>query len=195
MPMHPASLYPDIIYLNFTLISNATNEIYDAKIEVYQIQISANTGLMERYICFFGTNYNTSYSNPNFLTPSISYIDQLVDTSNARITGIFSPNMLTGQSLWFKVGSLDTTTSKSNGLGLWSAGEPNSITVSIQRIGWIALNGTSSSIISPSPLDSVQAQISLPKLDEGFQFNAITQNEMSKDADVFHPIDLYNLTP
>jgi hypothetical protein len=101
--------------------------------------------------------------------------------------------MLTGQSLWFKVGSLDSTASKPSGLGLWTAGEPKSITVSIQRIGWIALNGTVTSSILPSPLDSEEVQVSLAKSDEGFLYNSIPEHEMASESDVFHPIDLYSL--
>jgi hypothetical protein len=190
IPMHPASLYPDIIYFNFTHVSNAENAACDAKIEVYLIQISADTGAKESYTCFFGTNYNTSYSQASLITPAISEINELINTSATKgVSGIFNPNMDTNQSLWFKVGSLDTTTSQPSRLGLWSAGEPNSITVSIQRIGWVALNGTVNSIISASPEDSAQVLVSLTKSGQGFLYNTIPQDDLLP-TDVFHPIAL-----
>jgi hypothetical protein len=186
--MHPASLWPDIVYFNFTHVSSAEKQTCDAKIEVYLIEISTNTGMKDSYTCFFGTNYNQKFSG-SALTPALSKINELIDTRNTDgVTGIFNPNMATNQSLWFKLGSLDATTSEPSGLGLWSAGEPNSIAVSIHRIGWIAMNSNDISVIHESTGESTQ--LSLSKSGQGFLYNAIPQDKMSQ-TDAFHPIDLY----
>jgi hypothetical protein len=47
--LNAVSLYPSIVYFNFTLVSSAEIESCDAKIEVYLIQITANTGATENY--------------------------------------------------------------------------------------------------------------------------------------------------
>jgi hypothetical protein len=188
VPMHPVSLYPVTVYLNLTHVSNAETEACDAEIEVYLIEVSSDKGPKESYTCFFGTNYDTTFSDTNVLTPAINQINNLIGTQPINgLTGLFNPNMDTNQSLWFKVGSLDSTTSEPSGLGLWSAGEPNAITVSVHRIGWIALNGTVTSTTLASPEDTVQ--VSLAKSGEGFLYNKIPQDKMSQ-KDAFHPIDL-----
>lgn len=190
MPMHPLSNYPDIIYFNFTHISSAEKAACDAKIEVYLVVISSNSEIKENYTVFFGTNYNHNSTAPNLvLAPEISKVNYLIDrrTTN-KLTGIFNPSMGTNQSLWFKIGSFDTTTSNPSGLGLWSAGEPNLITISVQRVGWLVLNGSITSVVSASADDSVQ--FSLAKSGQGFLYNKIPQDELSQ-TDEFHPINLY----
>lgn len=187
--MHPASEYPDIIYFNFTFVSNPLKEECDAKTEVYLVELSSDTGVTEKFAVFFGTNYNPSFGSKNSIqAPSISKIDNLIDlNTTARVSGLFCPNMPTNQSLWFKVGTYDTTTSLPSGLGLWKSGEPNSITVTIHRVGWLSLTGTITSVIQSNSTDSLQYNLS--KSSQGFMYNNIPEKDfLQKDA--FHPIDL-----
>jgi hypothetical protein len=189
VPMHPVSLYPLIIYLNFTHVSNAEAEACDAEIEVYIIEITADTGQKESYTCFFGTNYDPNFSEADVLNSAISQIDSFAGARSTNgITGIFNPNMSTNQSLWFKVGSLDSDTSRPSGLGLWSSGEPAAITIKVYRMGCIAVNDAETSTSYANSSDTVQ--VSLTKSGEGFLYNKIPQDKMAQ-SDAFHPIDLY----
>jgi hypothetical protein len=187
--MHPASLYPDMIYFNLTYIHSAEKELCDAKIEVYQVQILTDTGLREKYTCFFGTNYSMNKPDMSMLEPAISQLNGVADTqSTSRISGLFCPNINTNESLWFKVGSFDSTTNGPSSLGLWSAGTPNSIAVSVSRLGWITFTGKDASITRTNIESS--SQVNLAKSGAGFLYNVIPQNKMSQ-TDPFHPIDLY----
>ncbi|MCW4004026.1 MAG: hypothetical protein NWE95_08980 [Candidatus Bathyarchaeota archaeon] len=188
--MQPASLYPDIIYFNFTHRAGAEKESVDAKTEVYLVEISSDTGITERFVIFFGTNYNPDFGATNSIhPPSTDKIDSLIDTETVlKKTGLFYPNMVINESCWFKVGTLDTQISQPSGLGLWKAGEPHSITVRLQRIGWLTLTGTVTSSIQASSKDIVE--ISLTKSGQGFLYNSIPKEAMSQ-TDAFHPIDLY----
>ncbi len=185
--MHPASLYPAIIFLNFTHVSNAKTEACDAELEIYVIEISSDTGQKQSYTCFFGTNYDPAFSGA--LDIAISQIDSFAGSHSTNgLTGIFTSDMGTNQSLWFKVGSLDSTTSRPSGLGLWSAGEPHAITISVRRIGWIAIDGEAISTSYAAVSDSTQ--LDLTRTVEGFIFNKLPREKMISE-DPFHPIDLY----
>jgi len=185
IPMHHESLYPDIVYLNFTHVSNAEKEACEAEIEVYQIQLTADTGIQESHICFFGTNYATNFP---VISNATSRIEALMGTQHYEdISGVFKLSMSTNESLWFKVGSLDSTTSKPSGLGLWKAGEPKLIIISVQRIGSIALDGMVSSIRQAKTEEAVT--VSLENSGQGFIYNIIPKDKMLQ-TDVFHPIDL-----
>jgi hypothetical protein len=43
MEMHPVNLYPAFIYLNYTYLGNTNNEPYDAKFEIYLVQLISDT--------------------------------------------------------------------------------------------------------------------------------------------------------
>lgn len=188
--MHPLSLYPDIIFFNFTHVANAEKENCDAKTEVYFVEISTDTKVKENFVIHFGTNYNPKYgTQPSIQAPDMSKLDSLIDRQTTlRVSGLFVPNMGVNESLWFKIGTLDTTTSRPSGLGLWAAGEPHSITVKVHRIGWLSMTGNFTSVITASASDPLQ--VSLAKTSQGFLYNTIPEDDMLQ-TDAFHPIDLY----
>jgi hypothetical protein len=187
-PMYPVTLYPSVIYFNFTHVSSAETESCDAKIEVYLIRISSDKGPTENYTFSEGTNYNPSF-DPHMLTST--NIDPLIETMiDTRTTSgggdEFSFNLTTNKSfLGGSIGSYGSYGSGTSGFGLWSAGQPDAIFVSVRRLGWITLNGTSTFATFASAEDIVQVQ--LEKFGDGFLYNKIVPEDKLSQIDPFHP--------
>jgi len=187
IPMYPKSLYPSIVIFNFTHVSDAKTEIADVKIEVYLVQISSDRGPVENYTYFEGTNCDPSFSNLDAVTLLSSHIGDLIDSSTVSGNGGgFGFNWTTNESfLGDRIGSYGSYTSEPSKLGLWSAGEPNTITICMRRIGWITSKDTSISTNSAIAEDIVQVQ--LEKFGEGFLYNRLVPEETLLQLDLFYP--------
>jgi len=186
--LYAKSLYPSLICLNVTDVSSAAVQPCDAKIEVYLIQVTADTGATESYLYSIGTNYNASFSNLTAVSRAIdSNINDFVDTSTINGGGgYFAFNITSGQStLGTSVGSLGTYTNKPSGLGLWSLGQPNTVTVSVRRLGSITLSGASvlANAASPSDFSNVQ----LEKYGSGFLANKVVPEDEMSQMNPFNP--------
>jgi len=183
--MYPRSQYPSIVYFNITHLSNSVTESCDAKMEVYLIQITSDTGCTENFTYVEATNYNPAFSDLNALSSRIH--DLIEPDTTLGPYGFFSFNLTTNQSiLGHRVGSIGSYTSNPSGLGLWSAGEPNTITVSIRRIGWITSNGISSSTIRDASSETI-AQVQLEKFGDGFIYNTIVSQRKLSQIDLYLP--------
>ena len=85
------------------------------------------------------------------------------------------------------VGSLGTYSSKPSELSLWNAGEPNSISVSVRRLGWIVANDSSILTFTNTERDENVAQIHLQKFGDGFIYNKIIPADELLQIDLFKP--------
>jgi len=189
VPMYPKSQYPSIVYFNFTHVSNAEIESCDVEFEVYLIQISADKGPTENYTYIEGTNYRLSNRNSDLLTSLASHVKDLVDvrTINGR-GGHFRFNWTTNTPITGGyVGSLGSYTNRPSGLGLWSAGEPKTISVSVRRIGWIIAKGSSISTFANTARDENITQIQLQKFGDGFIYNKIVPADKLSQINPFEP--------
>lgn len=163
--LNAESLYPTIIYLNFTEIPNVQVPSCDAVMEVYSIHLTSNTGASEKYTYVEGTNYNPAFSN---LTQLSSHVNDFPSTLNTPLFGSFIFNGTVGQTyLGGRAGSYGTYTAAPSNRGLWSAGQPTTIIVSVQRIGWIIANGTQTSSIA-DPTCPLVARAQLVPLEPAF---------------------------
>jgi hypothetical protein len=185
---YPKSQYPSAVYLNVTRASTAEIESCDAVIEVYLIQIISDKGPIEKYAWFEGTNYNPSFSDSE-LTSLTSSIYDLVDLSTINgVRGHFRFNWTDNKSiLGGKVGSFGSYSSSPSGLGLWSAGKPNIISVTVHRIGRVTLNDDSISVRADTT--SAKATVQLEKYKEGFLSNKIVTVDKLPQIDLFQPLD------
>lgn len=178
--LYAKTLYPSLTWLNVTYTPSVV-ESCDAKIEIFLIQLTSNTGATERYLYSMGTNYNPSFSNLDALPPAInSQIGNLVDINTIDAgASYFAFNLTAGQStLATGVGSLGIYTSKPSELGLWSVTKPDSVILNVSRLGWITLNGSSAST-TKSLQDA--AQIQLQPFGNGFVSNKIlSDTELSQ---------------
>jgi len=180
MEMHPVNLYPAFIYVNYTYLGNPNNEPYDAKFEIYLIQLISDTGASANYTAHQGTNFNQSYSDLPTIPPSPK-------SSSGDATG-FSFNLTVNKSfLGIRITDGSSFTSKNSSLGLWSSGPPSTITLTLRRIGWLTVMGNSTSTVSNPVGDEVLLQVQLEKFRDGFLYNKLVPENKLTQMDPFHP--------
>ena len=145
--MAPVSLNPSTVVLNITRIPETKFSSCDALIEFYKIQITTDTGISEKACYFIGTNYKPSFSNSE-LSALLTHTKDFTSRESYFVAiGGFKFNMTDNTSFVSPpIGSYGCYSGTPSKLGLWTAGEPNSIFVSVQRIGYIAMNDGSVSI-------------------------------------------------
>ena len=189
LTLNAASLYPSLICFNATKISNTPVSACDAQIEVYQIQVTSNTGAEESYIYTIGTNVNSAISNSSQLATLRPDIDDLQNSQNAnRIEGYFIHNSTIGNSVpGTRIGSLGKYQSNPSSLGLWSTGQPSAITISIHRLGYVLLNGPSVSVIYSDSQSAPVTKVQLDRLGNGFLYNTILSQDQLQQMDFFNP--------
>jgi len=189
---YPVSWYPSVIYFNVTHVSSATPVSCDALIEVFLIQIISDKGPIESYVYFEGTNYEPSFSD-SALTSLTARIYDLIDMNTiSGITGHFRFNWTEGEAVFGgQVGSFGSYSNNPTGLGLWSAGKPNTISVTVRRIGWVTMNGGSISV--RADVTNANAELQFQKFGDGFLYNKIVpaDNLLRKErqTDLFQPFD------
>lgn len=163
---YPSTYYPVTIVFNLTYLGNPENEPYDEKFEGYLVKLSADTGATASYIGWFGTNFNRSYSNlpgGGFTGGSPSGPAQSVS---------FRFNLAVNQSFLGQISDGGSYGSSPGSLGLWSSGAPNTITVTVQRAGWVTVNGEITSTLTNPANDVVLQQVQLEKSGNGFLFGS-----------------------
>jgi hypothetical protein len=188
--LNAASLYPSLICLDVVKTSNSPIEPCNAQIEVYQIQVTTDTGVKESYIYTIGTNVNPAFSNASQLTTLRPYIADLFNSQgidNAK--GYFFINSTIGQSIsGTRSGSLGKYQSNPSTLGFWTAGQPNAVEISIQRSGYILLKDDSISVVNSDAHVVTTTQVQLEKSGNGFLFNtAIPQERLQMISNPFNP--------
>jgi len=172
--LNAASLYPSRICLNARYISNITNEVCDAAIEVYQVQLTTDTGVTESYIYTVGTNINPIFSDVTQLSRLRPYIEKLAQgPSTYTMSGYFNLNLTIGNSISdIRIGSAGKYQSDPSSFGFWSAGQPNNATLSVHRLGCILLNENFTSIYY-SDSQATTPQLQLTKYNNGLLYNAV----------------------
>jgi hypothetical protein len=115
----------------------------DGEIEVYKIKVTTDTNLTENFCYTIGTNYNPSFS-PQELKALLDQTLDLKGFNNIVTMGGFKFNMVDNKFiLCIPIGSMGAYSSGLSGEGLWCAGTPNTISVTVQRIGYVTINNGS----------------------------------------------------
>ncbi len=103
--------------------------------------------------------------------------------------GNFQFNWTEGESvLSAQVGSYGIYTDYIHGLGLWTEGQPNAISVSVHRLGNIA---TTNGVISVQPdMTGIQRQTitQLAAVNQTFLIKTIVPNDKLSQVNAFEPI-------
>ena len=188
--LNAKSLYPSLVCFDITGNFKADTEPYDAKVEVYQVQISSDTGLLENYAYFVATNCQPSFKDTNALEPAVSQINSLLDGQKIdRLTGNFAYNItIDNHRLVGRVGSVGMYNSAPSELSLWKNGDPKAITMSISRVALITIKGTETTVIkAPSALSEDTVQLQLQKFGEGFIYNNLMSPDQLSKIDPFQP--------
>lgn len=183
--LYAKSLYPSLICLNVTRLS-AVEKGYDATVDVFLIQLKSDKGDTENYLYSMGTNSNASFSDFNSVSQAIS--SKINNFANIRtINGgesYFAVNTTSNQSiLGTSVGSIGSYTNKPSGLGLWELSQPNTVTVTIRRLGSISLKGTTVLTTFANPHDF--SMIQLEHFGNGFLANKIVPKEKLSQTNPF----------
>jgi len=187
--MYLAYQYPSKVLLNITRVSGVQIASCDAEVEVYGIKIAANTGATEYYTYSVGTNYNPSFSYSNEST-LILHVHDLVDHNLYKaITGSFDFNWTANTSiLSLTIGSIGWYTNIPNsGAGLSSAGTPNTISVTVYRIGYITMSNGSVSIYKDTATNNAIASVQLGNYEGGFLYNNLVPAAELPQTDLFYP--------
>jgi len=186
---YPLSQYPSAVYLNFTRVSNASTEFCDTKFEVYLIEITTDKGPAEKYIWLEGTNYNHTFSDFNKVQSAATHVDDLIDRRTLTGQGgHFKFNWTTATSVVGGcIGSIARYTSNPSKLGLWSAGQPDTVTVNIRILGWITINGDSISTTTNAANTNNILEIQLQNLENGFIYNKLVPDDQLSQMDLFNP--------
>jgi len=187
--LSPISQYPSAVYFNITR-PTVENVACDAILEVYNVTIASDKGPSENFVFFAGTNYNPSFSDAEYNTLTEGIYD-LFDLSTVDgVTGNFRFNWTADESvLSAKVGSYGTYTNYKNDLGLWSAGKPNTISVTIHRIGYVTMTNGAISVQPDTESVNNKTQVQLQEYDDGFLKNEIVPTDQLAQKNRFQPLN------
>jgi hypothetical protein len=187
--MHPSSQYPSAVILRITRLPGVQIPSCDAEIEVYGVKISSGAGSEENHVYFVGTNYKSSFSDSE-LSILVERANDIVDQSvftDAR--GNFNFNWTDNESITSHViGSAGYYWNMPTTLGLWATGKPDTILVSIHRIGSITTTEGSVTIHKDTESREATPPIQLDSYEGGFFYNTLVPTKELSQTDLFQPI-------
>lgn len=185
----PISQYPSAVFFNITRPAVENLEC-DAVLEVFNVTLMSDKGPAEKFIFFAGTNYNPSFSDMQLNTLSEGIYDLFDVNTVDGVTGNFCFNWTADEKILSpKVGSFGTYTNYKNGLGLWSAGQPNTISITIHRIGCVTMKNGAISVQSDSVGTNNKTQVQLQQYKDGFLKNEIVPIDELTTINRFQPFD------
>ena len=186
--MSPRSLNPSAVVLNITRIPCNPIKSCDAEIEVYKVQISSDTGAVENHCYFIGTNNDPSFSDSELSTLFERVKDLSILTDATVVRGNFEFNWTQNTSfLSLTIGSTGHYSTAISGLGLWRAGTPNNISVTLQRVGYMTISNGSISIYKDAPTADITAITQLDNYGKGFLHNSLVPADKLSQTNLFHP--------
>jgi hypothetical protein len=187
--MQPESQYPSAIYFNVTRSPDAEPISYDAMLEVYLVTLTTDKGPVENFAYFEGTNYLPSFSDDALMTIT-DHIYDLIDLNAVNgVRGHFCFNWTKGEAfLSPRIGSAGSYCTNPSKLGLWSAGQPNTISMEVSRIGYVTITNGVVSIIQETTIDSELLHTQLSKNGDSFLDNELISADKLLQINPFDPI-------
>ena len=186
--MSLVSKYASSVILNFTRLPGVQFTSCDGEIEVYKIQVTANTNLSESAFYWIGTNYDPSFPPQDLVTLGKQVIN-LTGAGGIVTMGGFPFNITDNESLLsIPIGSYGAYSSGGSGKGLWSAGTPNIISVTVQRIGYVTINNGSVTLHRDTLNEVAAVTANLSNYGNGFLYNDLVPESKLQTIDLFHPI-------
>lgn len=182
------SQYPSTVEFNITRLPVQIASC-DAEIEVYDVRIATSTGLIESDPYFIGTNYNASFSSAQ-LTILFTHAQDLITSQDfsTPLKGNFVFNMTENTSiLSAPIGSAGCYSTNPSALGLWSAGKPNAVSVTVQRIGYVTITNNTVSLYKDPSGSSPAATVQLSSYENGFLHNNLVPAAKLPKTNLFHP--------
>jgi hypothetical protein len=186
--MSLVSRYPCVVMLNVTRLPGVKISSCDAIIEVYGVHVATNTGQFEKFAYGIGTNYTCSFS-PSKIRSFISHLDDIVDKTVYRggYEGTMSLNWTDNKSIMTNpFGSACIYSSYNTTLGLWKTGTPTTISVTVNRIGYLTMSNDTVTIYKDTETNTkISAQLS--NYDVGFLYNSIVPVAQLPQTNLFVP--------
>jgi hypothetical protein len=189
------SQYPSTVILNISRVSDDLSQSCRAIIEVYGIQITADRGESENFAYIVGANVGEPLLNITAQSDFIRSIHKIIDKSVYKygVKGNLNFNWTSGKSLLSPpIGSSSFTSSSNSVLGLWDSGKPNSISVTVGRIGYVTMNDDESIAIYKDTLIKTLATASLNNYYDGFLYNTIVLPSKLPETNLFQPVLVVN---
>jgi hypothetical protein len=186
--MSLVSLYPSVTILNITRLPAVNMPSCDVMLEIYDLTLTTNTGLFEKFAYGIGTNYTSSYT-PFKMQSVMSHIDDLVDKTVYRggWEALVRPNWTENTSFMTNtIGSACIYSSHNSSLGLWSDGTPNIVSIAVNRIGYLTMTDDSVMAYKDIVTNTAVAK-QLYNREEGFLYNAIVPAEELPQTNLFAP--------
>lgn len=192
MTMHLTTQYPSVVRLNVSCIPGAKIADCDAVIEVYGVKTSADTGPAEYHAYFVGTICNLLCSS-NIQSNISQYVADLVNLNlYAGVTGNFRFNSTDNSSILTNpIGSITKyTNAPTTTLGLYSAGKPNVVTVTVYRIGYITTKNGLVTIYDDPLNGNPKETVQLSNYQNGFLHNDMIPLAKLPQTNLFQPTHL-----
>jgi len=196
--MSRVSQYPSAVMFNITRLPGVKIASCEAVIEVYGVHITTDTGKVENHAYIVGTNYSSSFSPDSELTSFFPYIGDLIDRSVYRsgVIGDLYFNWTDNTSILSrKVGSVGCYSSLNSTLGLWSAGKPNEISVTVNRIGYLTISNGSVSVYKDAATTNTATTAQLGNYEDGFLHNTLVPAAKLPQTNLFEPTATNQLIP
>jgi hypothetical protein len=194
--MSLVSQYPSAVMLNITRLPGIKIPECDALIEVYEVNIVTNTEKFEQFVYAVGTNY-TSYFSPSKIQSLVSSIDSLVGKTvyKGGYEGTISLNWTDNTSILTNTfGSACYYSSHNSSLGLWKAGTPNAISISVNRIGYLTMSNDLVTVFKDTTTNT-KASAQLSSYEEGFLHNSIISADKLPQTNLFAPVNTNTSAP
>ena len=183
------SQYPSVIVINSTRLPGNQIASCDAEVELYYIQLTSNTGLMEHFGYYMGTNYNPSFSCSQLTSLTRPIYDAMAPYNFTYISGNFEINMTDNTSILSNpIGSVDCFSDVHNDQGLWNAGKPDALSVNIYRIGYLTITNGTVIYYTGASNEAATSTMQINAYGDGFLHNALKSTNELPQPNLFHPI-------
>lgn len=189
-----------LIVLNFTLNSEAENEISDAQFEYYEVQIYTDKEPLWNESYFVGTNRTNSF---DFEANMFHFVRNDWFDSNTTSGGTFqyqwnasssAPlSAITGYSRGSRVTGSANPPQTGTALMAMALMEAETLYIDVRRIGLVTFNGNST-VVTLLENEVIQ-HIELTKYGDGFIYNNIFTEEQLSQVDPRDPLQSYSFLP
>jgi hypothetical protein len=183
--------YWRVLVLNFTLNSEAENEIYDARFEYYEFQLYTDKEQLGNISYFVGTNRTNSF---DFDRESFHFMRD--DWFDSNSSGIFTPHWNASSLLEDSPSALTRFTSPTAtgenfrhneayrmAIALKDA---ETLFIDIRKTGSLTFNGNSTLVTLPE--HGFLQHLELKKYGNGFLYNALFPEDQLSQIDLFNPL-------
>lgn len=72
---------------------------------------------------------------------------------------------------------------------MWSAGQPDAISITIYRLGYVTMTNGAISVYSDKAASNALTQIQLQTYSDGFLNNKVVATNKLSQIDLFHPVE------